>query len=320
MKYYMTELHAHTRHSDGDFSTQELLDEATAFGYDVLAITDHNTMAPVKEVAALDAQNLVVLPGMEWTTFFGHLLVIGSNRVIDWRQATVDTIDESLRAVKAAGGIAGIAHPFSIGSPICTGCHWDFHIEDYHLVDFIEVWNRLNPDDDFRSQQAYEMWVDLLNQGYRIACSAGRDWHRMEAANDHTALTYVGAENQSEAAILASLKTGNFYISLGVKMTVVLQKDQTIYHMGQELTQGQAQLKLTAFPTDQAKLKTFGFEATYAVIWHNNHMIGCEAIQEGKEITIPVTLEKGYVRVELFGNGKGKTEKRLVIGNPFYVC
>lgn len=319
MNYYMTELHAHTRHSDGNFSTQELLNEANAFGYDVLAITDHNTMAPVDEVPTLDTQNLLVLPGMEWTTFFGHLLVIGANRVVDWRKATVDTIDESLREVKAAGGIAGIAHPFSIGSPICTGCHWDFHIEDYHLVDFIEVWNRLNPDDDFRSQQAYELWIDLLNQGYRISCSAGRDWHRMEEATDNTALTYVGAENESEESILTSLKVGNFYITLGVKMTIFLQKGQEIYHMGQEVTEGEAQLKLTAFPTEQAKLKTFGFEVTHAVIWLNDRILGCEVIQEGKEITIPVELEKGYIRVELFGKGKGKTEKRLAISNPFYI-
>ena len=135
----MTEFHAHTKHSDGDFSTSELVAEASAFGYEVLAITDHNTMAPVIEADKIHQTQLIILPGMEWTTFFGHLLTMGLSEMVDWREAQIETIDASLKKIKQANGIAGIAHPFSIGNPICTGCHWDFVIEDYTLIDFIEV-------------------------------------------------------------------------------------------------------------------------------------------------------------------------------------
>lgn len=320
MNYYLAELHSHTRHSDGDFSTAELLEQAHAFGYDILAITDHNTMAPAREFESLETGDLLVLPGMEWTTFFGHLLVIGANRVVDWRKATIETIDESLIEVKEAQGLAGIAHPFSIGSPICTGCHWDYHVNDYHLVDFIEVWNRLNPDEDYRSQLAYEMWVDLLNQGYRISCSAGRDWHREEAAKDNTALTYIGAREKTTQAILASLKEGNYYISLGPKMTLHLQQNGQVYYMGQELLPGKAQLEITVDATTQAKLKTFNFNPTTVVLWQNNQIIGCEEMVIGEAIHLPIELESGYFRIEVFGTGKGKTDKRLMIGNPFYIA
>lgn len=319
MNYYLAELHSHTRHSDGDFSTAELLEQANTFGYDVLAITDHNTMAPAREFESLETGGLLVLPGMEWTTFFGHLLVIGANRVVDWRKATIETIDESLIEVKEAQGIAGIAHPFSIGSPICTGCHWDYHINDYHLVAFIEVWNRVTPDEDHRSQLAYEMWVDLLNQGYRISCSAGRDWHREEALQDNTALTYIGAREKSTEAVLASLKEGNYYISLGPQMAISIQQKEKVYYMGQEISSGIAQLKIIVYETAQEKLKTFNFNPTTIILWQNNQIIGCEEIATGKSMLFPLELENGYFRVEVFGSGKGAKEKRLIIGNPFYV-
>lgn len=319
MNYYLAELHAHTRHSDGDFTTLELLTQARAFGYDILAITDHNTMAPVQEVVATETSELLVLSGMEWTTFFGHLLVIGANRVVDWRKATIETIDESLVEIKEAQGIVGIAHPFSIGSPICTGCHWDYHVNDYNLVDFIEVWNRLNPDEDYRSQLAYEMWVDLLNQGYRISCSAGRDWHREEALQNNTALTYIGATEKTSEAILASLREGNYYISLGPEMRVHLQQNDQVYYMGQELLPGPARLEITVQATMQEKLKSFNFVPTTIVLWQNNQIIHCEEISLENVFRLPVVLENGYIRVEIFGLGKGSSEKRLIIGNPFYV-
>ncbi len=319
MKYYLTELHAHTKHSDGDFTTHELLDAALAFGYDAIVITDHNTTAPLEEAKTWDSNELVILSGMEWTTFFGHLLVIGARKVVDWRKATIETIDSSLEEIKAAGGLTGIAHPFSIGSPICTGCHWDFHVQDYSLIDFIEVWNRLNPDEDFRSQQAYEMWVDLLNQGFRISCSAGRDWHRQEDETDSTALTYVGANVGHADALLANLKKGNYYITLGPRIHLSMKQAGKTYVMGDELRVGDSTLKITLEPTEQAKLKAFNFVGEYLVVWQNDQIIACETIEEGIEKELSLELVPGYLRIEIFGRGKGHSNKRLVISNPFYI-
>lgn len=319
MDYYLTELHAHTRHSDGDFTTLELLKHAEAFGYDVLAITDHNTMAPLDEVSKVSSEDLLILSGMEWTTFFGHVLVIGANQVVDWRQSTIDTIDSALKEVKSFGGITGIAHPFSIGSPICTGCHWDYHVENYNLIDFIEIWNRLRPDENFRSQQAYEMWVDLLNQGYRLSCSAGRDWHRLEKTEDNTALTYVGATELSSKEIIKNLTLGNFYISLGPRMACYIRQEERYFVMGQELATGKALLELTALETEQKKLKKFGFEVRKLIVWLNKEVVYEIEIVKNQKINLPLNLLPGYLRLELWGIGKGQKEKRLVISNPFYI-
>lgn len=267
MKYYPIELHAHTCHSDGDFSIHQLIQAAKEEPYQVLTVTDHNTFAPYaqwrQEKLEQNQQddfdgNLLVVPGIEWTTFYGHMLVIGANQVIDWRQAQKRSLDPQLRQIKAAQGIVGIAHPFSIGSPICTGCHWDFHIEDYGLVDFIEVWNRTTPDEKYRSQLAYEWWTSLLLQGERISCSGGRDWHRMEAPSENTAISYIGLETFTLTEVYQSLRQGNFYISLGPVMELSFQQAHQNYYMGDNLLPEKGILQIMVQDTHSLDYKLLG--------------------------------------------------------------
>lgn len=317
--YVMTEFHAHTKHSDGDFTTNELIEQAAAFGYKVLAITDHNTMAPVVEASMIPQTNVVILPGMEWTTFFGHLLTMGLTEMVDWREAQVETIDASLRKIKQADGIAGIAHPFSIGNPMCTGCHWDFHVEDYHLIDFVEVWNRIAPDDSFRSEQAYEWWIELLQQGYRIAASAGRDWHRMEKVYENTALTYLGMEEATRECALQNIKKGNYYITLGPRIDVTFEQFGKSYTMGDEVQVGELHVSYTIRPTEQAKLAQFRFTPTKIKAFLNETLIFERSVTLNQRESHRIMTKPGYLRIELWGNGKNKTNQRVCLVNPVYV-
>ena len=68
------------------------------------------------------------------------MLVLGANDFVDWRDAQPDNIDEKIKQVKAVGGIVGIAHPYQLGSPLCTGGRWEFNVRDWRNVDYIEVW------------------------------------------------------------------------------------------------------------------------------------------------------------------------------------
>lgn len=321
MNYYAIELHTHTNHSDGDFTTVELVGNASDFGYDILTITDHNTVAPYEEWRknGRKSEELLVIPGIEWTTYFGHMLVIGMKEMIDWRKAEVDTIDSSIRDIKNSGGIVGIAHPFSIGSPICTGCRWQFQVKDYDNVDFIEVWNRVNPDESFRSRLAYEMWTELLQKGYRISCSAGRDWHRIESEVENTALTYIGLAELTEDGVKASLQNGNFYITLGPRLQMEIEQNGRIHQMGQELQAGSAQLSVRLEGILPEKLRQFGFKGERLVIIRNEEVIEEINLEEYRSGEVPLTLHPGYIRLELYGEAKGEKERLLVIGNPFYV-
>ena len=263
--------------------------------------------------------DLLVIPRIEWTTYFGHMLVIGSKQMLDWRKTELDTIDSRISEIKDSGGIIGIAHPFSIGSPISTGCRWEFQVKDYDNVDFIELWNRVNPDESFRSRLAYEMWTDLLKNGYRISCSAGRDWRRIESELDNTALTYIGLQELTEDGVKESLENGNFYITLGPRLQMQIEQNGRIHHLGQELRAGDAQLQVSLESILQEKLRNFGFKEERLAVIQNEEVIAEIDLKENQSREVSLTLHPGYVRLELYGEANGEKDRLLVIGNPFYV-
>ena len=92
MKYYPFELHCHTCHSDGSFTPEELILAAKQRGLSGIALTDHNTAAGVKEAVVYGKKyGILVIPGIEWTTFYGHITVLGGHSGINFvkRTATV---------------------------------------------------------------------------------------------------------------------------------------------------------------------------------------------------------------------------------------
>ena len=131
-KWYPCELHCHTVHSDGAFTVEELISTAKERKLSGIFLTDHNTMSGYAE--AENEKELCIVKGIEWTTYFGHMLAVDCKRYVDWRDAEPDNIDEKISEVREAGGIAGIAHPFQIGTPICTGGHWDFKVQNWEKV------------------------------------------------------------------------------------------------------------------------------------------------------------------------------------------
>lgn len=75
------DLHSHTHYSDGQLSPKELLDRAHNMQVDVLAITDHDTVAGVEEAREYQAtlkRNLQIIAGVEistsWHNFDIHIL------------------------------------------------------------------------------------------------------------------------------------------------------------------------------------------------------------------------------------------------------
>ncbi len=60
------DLHLHTNFSDGIFSPEELLDMANSNNYDVIAITDHDTLDGYREAMEITPKgNCKVLSGIE---------------------------------------------------------------------------------------------------------------------------------------------------------------------------------------------------------------------------------------------------------------
>src|SRR5204862_5023507 len=117
----------HTLHSDGHDGVEAMLSACLRAGYDAVAVTDHNTLSGV-DVARDVARGLgvIVLPGVEVTTFRGHAVVLGVTRVPEWRDLASRGMDALAAEVHAEGGLVCVAHPAALGSPVCSGCAWEW--------------------------------------------------------------------------------------------------------------------------------------------------------------------------------------------------
>ncbi len=233
-----SELHTHTFHSDGKQSVLEMADVAKSMGLQALVVSDHNTTSPLQDIEEAKRESgLHILYGLEWTTFYGHMLTIGYEKLTytDWRDIGPYDMEKGIAKIHEHGALAGMAHPFRIGYPIGTGCHWEFPVKGIHIFDFIEVWNSVRPGAKLYNQRAFVYWTELLNKGYRLTATAGRDWHHNEDEDPLPAITYVKmpdiwapennsqvasegtekAENQFRLTFLAAIRSGRVSLSYG---------------------------------------------------------------------------------------------------------
>jgi hypothetical protein len=104
--------HCHTTASDGMVSPAELVAAAVAARLDLIAVTDHDTMASVKEVQERGAAaGLQVVAGQEVTTggpAQTHMLGWFLENPVKRGMSLEDTVD----AIHDAGGLAIVPHPF----------------------------------------------------------------------------------------------------------------------------------------------------------------------------------------------------------------
>ncbi|MDW8101240.1 MAG: CehA/McbA family metallohydrolase, partial [Anaerolineae bacterium] len=112
--WYRGDLHAHTIHSDGEWDVLDLLAAARARSLDFVTLTDHNTISQLRNIDALTTDDLLVMSGMELTTFWGHALSLGTRRWIDWRIRPGERSMLQIAAdIEKEGGLFVIAHPLA---------------------------------------------------------------------------------------------------------------------------------------------------------------------------------------------------------------
>lgn len=104
--------HCHTTASDGMVSPAELVTAARTAGIDLIAITDHDTMANADEVSERGGEaGLAVVKGMEVTTAWP-----AQTHVLGWfLESPVRSgrpLADTVAAIHDQGGLAVIPHPF----------------------------------------------------------------------------------------------------------------------------------------------------------------------------------------------------------------
>ncbi len=217
MKWIPAELHTHTLHSDGRFTVPKLCACAKRHGLEMIALTDHNTLSGLDELTdELSRETIPVIRGIEWTAYYGHMLVLDCGEYVDWRDVSQGDMDQKIRQIRANGGLVGIAHPFAIGSPLCTGCCWEYEVSAWEQVNYIEVWSGEFPAlHRGRNGRAEDMWQSLLDRGFRIAASYGRDWHADAEDKAPWGCTYLAVEESTPSCGAAALREGRTMVTMG---------------------------------------------------------------------------------------------------------
>lgn len=204
--WYRGELHCHSHHSDGDSAPGALVAEAQKLGLDFLAITDHNNISQLADLAGLKPPNLILIPGFEVTTYKGHWNVWGTNEWIDFRDPTPDRMERWIADAVQRGGLTSCNHPRPYGPP------WEFeNVRGYHCV---EVWNGPWA---LYNWVALAFWEARLRAGEHPVMVGGSDahfLHREHMARLGTPTTWIHCPGKPTAAgLLAGLRAGHAFIS-----------------------------------------------------------------------------------------------------------
>lgn len=316
------ELHVHTHNSDGKFTVADLRSSAKDFLYDGIALTDHNTMSGLDELRGAP-ESVPLIPGIEWTTFYGHMLVLGADKYVDWRFVKPDTIDEYTQAVKDAGGVIGIAHPFNFGSPMCTGCFWDFRVKNWNNIDYIEVWSQPFPQKRVKNIIAFKWWTELLNQGHHLAASSGRDWHSLETGGPVLpAATWLGLRGDeiNAGTVKEALGSGRTIVSCGPFPDISLRRGSGDFYPGDSLDAGAASLSVAVDENRRRKIwDSFGIRTEKLCLVHNGSILKSYACGAALAWEEELDLSPGWIRLEGYGELEGQKDKLLFFSSPFYI-
>ncbi|UCG38282.1 MAG: PHP domain-containing protein [bacterium] len=107
------DLHIHTKEDPRhqlNYTAEDLIDEASRCGYDVISITNHNVVTYSEDLALYAAERgILLIPGVEATVMGKHVLIYGVDGMDeDWGNLTFF----DLKRIKSRGTFIVAPHPF----------------------------------------------------------------------------------------------------------------------------------------------------------------------------------------------------------------
>lgn len=200
-----TNLHMHTRYSDGTGSHADIAKAALKAGLDAVIVTDHNVFVQGTEGYYKEGKNRVLMivgeeiHDQDREPQKNHLLVFGADQEL---AHYADEPQALINAVKKAGGLCFIAHPYDPPQPFIN--EPDITWVDWGVTGFngIELWNGLS---EFKGRipsrlhaifyaylphftalappkETLQKWDEFLIAGKRIVGVCGADAHAMHAS------------------------------------------------------------------------------------------------------------------------------------------
>ncbi len=223
-RWYAGDFHVHSRESgDARPSLDEIATFAEMRGLDFVMISDHNTVSQLELYADVQARHpaLLLVPGIEVTTYQGHAMSMGGTEWIDHRLGFGGrTIDQVAAEVHAQGALFSVNHPALSLGDACIGCGWMTGLPGAQ-IDAMEVQTgayHVTGRLFYRSVSA--MWDDLALAGHHVVAVGGSDDHSAGTGTGAfdspigSPTTMVWASELSVAAILEGVRHGRTVVKL----------------------------------------------------------------------------------------------------------
>lgn len=213
-------IHAHTTHSDGTSTPQQVVDIYASKGHDFLMISDHDILTTAEDHAQLDPKGLILIPGNEISRSGPHMLHVGARELIYPHMPRQRVINEAV----ASGGFIVVAHP-----------NWQGQFNHARIeqmqewVDYLgmEIYNgaigRLDG-----SSYALDKWDLLLSAGRQVWGFANDDSHHVQFNDYALGWNVAYVTDPTPQGVVAALQAGRFYASTGVTISSITLNDRTI--------------------------------------------------------------------------------------------
>lgn len=220
-RWYAGDLHTHSRESgDAQATIDEMTTLAKSAGLDFIELSEHNTSSQLELMG--DAQgrsaDVLLVPGVELTTYKGHANGIGATKWVDHRVGFGGvTSSEVARQLVAQGAVFSINHPVLDLGDACIGCAWK-HALPRDSLGAVEIgtggWDETGL---LFTRQAIAFWDRVLDQGLHVAPVGGSDDHRAGKGGGSpigNPTTLVWADALSVDALVSGVRKGRTVVKL----------------------------------------------------------------------------------------------------------
>jgi predicted metal-dependent phosphoesterase TrpH len=202
------DFHVHSHFGDGILSPFSLVLQARRQGLQAIAITDHNQIFGAR--CARWFSKLIggptVLVGEEITAPAFHLIAVGLNERVTWRQSPSDAI----REIHRQGGVAIAGHP--------GRKYWTAYDDVIQELDGTEVMHPVAYTSGERGKEIREFYRRADASGRNLTAVGSSDYHWFNSLG--LCRTFVFVRNNDEREILNALREGR---------TVVYDAEGTAY-------------------------------------------------------------------------------------------
>jgi len=345
-------LHMHTTYSDGSGSHADIAQAALRKGLDAVIVTDHNVhVAGPESYYKEGKKRVLLLVGEEVHNQArdpqkSHLLIFGADKSMS---AYAKDPQLLIDAVRQAGGLSFLAHPFEHAAPSIgeTAIDWvDWQVQGYNGL---ELWNGFG---EIKSliptkihalfyaffpnliahapyQEVLDKWDDLLQEDRRVFAIGGSDAHALKLS--------IGPLHRIVFPYDFHFSAINTHILANEPLSGELVRDRHLIldslanghsFIGYDLPAPTRGFRFTAQGKDRSVIMGDDMDSDGGVTLQIKlpEPADCRLLRNGKiidswtrhQVCTHITTEPGIYRVEVYRKYLGKS-RGWIFSNPIFI-